>query len=440
MTPYPKYKPSGIEWIGDIPEKWSIKRIKGLTDGSRGSFIDGDWIESPQITDSGIRYITTGNIGSGYYKEQGSSFITEETFNSFNCTELFPGDLIISRLFSPVGRSCILPDLGSKVITSVDNVLIRPTDLYEKRYLNYYFNSLRYNEYCDLLARGTTLNRISRSILGNNPVLVPLLNEQINIANFLDEKTSQIDLLISNKQKLIGLLKEEKTAIINEAVTKGISKKAKLKPSGMEWLGDVPEHWEVRKVGRSFNSIGSGTTPKAGNDEYYQGGTINWINTGDLNDDYLYCCEKKITQRAFNEFSTLKIYPVDTLLIALYGATIGKVAITKIEGCTNQACCAIAESDYFLTRFVYYWFIANRPNIINLSYGGGQPNISQEIIKFLKIPCPPQIEQGLIVSFLDKKTTQIEHTIARVEKEIELMQEYRTALISEVVTGKVKVS
>lgn len=208
---------------------------------------------------------------------------------------------------------------------------------------------------------------------------------------------------------------------------------AKYKPSGIEWIGNIPEHWENRKLSRSFNLIGSGTTPKSDNLEYYENGTVNWILTGDLNDSIIYESSKKITESAFQEHSTLKMFPKNTLLIALYGATIGKVGILDIEACTNQACCALSGSDLIDYKFAYYWFIVNRSHIINLSYGGGQPNISQEIIKSLKISCPSLTEQTAITAFLDIKTIELSNAIGKKQQLIELLEEERKAVINEAV-------
>ena len=208
----------------------------------------------------------------------------------------------------------------------------------------------------------------------------------------------------------------------------------KYKSSGIDWIGDIPEHWEMRKISRSFETIGSGTTPTAGSEEYYTNGTINWINTGDLNDGILTSCKKKITELAFDKFSTLKIYPKGTLLIAMYGATIGKTAILDFEACTNQACCALADSKIFHSKYVFYWFLSSKTDIINLSYGGGQPNISQEIIRFLKLPSPTLLEQTAIADYLDEKTAQTDKLIAEKRRLIELLKEERLGVINQAVT------
>lgn len=206
------------------------------------------------------------------------------------------------------------------------------------------------------------------------------------------------------------------------------------KPSGVEWLGEVPLAWEVWKVSRLYKRIGSGTTPKAGNPEYYDNGTIPWVNTGDLNDGYISDCSNYITQKAFDDHSTLKINEAGTLLVAMYGATIGKIAITEFAACTNQACCSLAQSKLIDTKFAFYWFIANKENVVNLSYGGGQPNISQDIIRSLKIPICKLEEQKSIVRFLDYKTAQIDSFISNRQKQIELLKEQKAGIINKAVT------
>lgn len=206
------------------------------------------------------------------------------------------------------------------------------------------------------------------------------------------------------------------------------------KDSGIEWIGEIPEGWDMRKVSRSFALIGSGTTPKSTDNQYYQNGDINWIITGDLNDGLLDISSKKITSKALEDYSTLKIYPKDTLIVAMYGATIGKICLTNFEACTNQACCALSRSPYILNKFTFYWFIANKHNIINMSYGGGQPNISQDIIRSLKISTPTLAEQHVIVNFLNNQTAKIDTLIKNKQKQIELLKEERTAIINQAVT------
>lgn len=205
------------------------------------------------------------------------------------------------------------------------------------------------------------------------------------------------------------------------------------KESGIEWIGEIPEHWNKLKIGRSFDLIGSGTTPNTNVDKFYNEGNINWLNTGDLNDGYIFDTTKKITEVALKETS-LRIFPEGSIVIALYGATIGKLGHLKIETTTNQACCVLSKSNKITNRFLFYFFLASRKNIISMSYGGGQPNISQELIKQLHLPTPSIEEQTTIASFLDYKTSLIDATIEKKKRLIELLKEKRQAVINEAVT------
>ncbi|MUV37808.1 Type I site-specific deoxyribonuclease [Lentibacillus sp. JNUCC-1] len=207
------------------------------------------------------------------------------------------------------------------------------------------------------------------------------------------------------------------------------------KDSGIEWLGKIPGHWKKMKLSRLFKEIGSGGTPDSTNKSYHVDGSIKWINTGDLNDGYLNDTKNKITQLALNEVSTLRIYPKNSLVVAMYGATIGKLAITNIKGAANQACCVLTDPINTRVKFMFYWFLANREDIINSASGGGQPNISQSLIRSLSVFLPSSLhEQDSIIQFLDDKTSEIDALISYKERLIELLEEKRQAVITETVT------
>ena len=208
----------------------------------------------------------------------------------------------------------------------------------------------------------------------------------------------------------------------------------KYKDSGVEWLGDVPEHWEVWKLAHAFQVIGSGTTPKSDNAEYYDEGTIPWINTGDLNDNELPNCAKRITERAIADHSSLKLYPAGSLLIAMYGATIEKLAMLQFPATVNQACCVFGGSSPIVVKFMFYWFLGLRQQILSLATGGGQPNVSQDILRTIRVACASTAEQTAIASFLDSETSKIDSLIAEQRRLIELLKEKRQAVISHAVT------
>ena len=248
-------KDSGIEWIGEIPESWSVSKIKMLADSEQeNSFMDGDWIESPYIEDEGIRYLTTGNIGDGIFKQQGSGFISNATFDELQCKYAYPGDLIFSRLNEEYGRSCILPDDYEKYVIAVDNVILRTKE--EKRYICYVTQCANYHTAVFFFARGTAMKRISRTNLGNITVPLPTTQEQQKIADYLDDKCAKIDSLIAHEEATIEELKAYKQSVITEAVTKGLDKSVPMKASGVEWIGEIPESWSVGKLKNICNVFG----------------------------------------------------------------------------------------------------------------------------------------------------------------------------------------
>ncbi len=207
----------------------------------------------------------------------------------------------------------------------------------------------------------------------------------------------------------------------------------KMKSSGIAWIGEIPKGWGIKKITHLFNIIGSGTTPLSSNPDYYNG-EINWVNTGDLNDGVLYSTERKITEVALADYSTLKQFKEGSLIIAMYGATIGKVSILGIKAATNQACCVLSDPVGVITKYVYYWFISNRDNVISLALGGGQPNISQDLIRSLRIPIPGEKEQRAIINYLDQKCGDIDKVISAKQRQNELLKEQRQSIIYEAVT------
>ena len=218
LNPSVPMKDSGIAWIGKIPEGWETCRLKNVADPlQENSFIDGDWIESPDIIDEGIRYLTTGNVGDGLYKRQGNGYISQETFKDLNCKYAYPGDLVIARLNAPYGRSCILEDDEDRYVLAVDIVILRT--LQDKRYICYFTQCPGYQRAVEDYSRGTAMKRISRNNLGNIDVLLPPLAEQQAIADYLDEKCAAIDKLIAVKQAKIDKLNDYKKSLIYEYVT-----------------------------------------------------------------------------------------------------------------------------------------------------------------------------------------------------------------------------
>ena len=219
LDPNVPMKDSGVKWLGQIPVHWASSTIKRLARPGYKTFTDGDWIESPFITTDGIRLIQTGNIGIGKYREKGFRYISEETFRHFRCTEIEPGDILICRLGEPVARACLAPQLSKRMITSVDVCILKLRAGADAGFLVYSMSSSRYLNWVGSLVRGSTRDRVSRSMLGSFVGPFPPPGDQRAIAGFLDSETAKIAALIARIREAIHLLNEYRTALISAAVT-----------------------------------------------------------------------------------------------------------------------------------------------------------------------------------------------------------------------------
>lgn len=208
---------------------------------------------------------------------------------------------------------------------------------------------------------------------------------------------------------------------------------SEYKDSGVQWLGEIPGHWERTKVSRLFKQIGSGTTPSSGDASLYADKGTPWLQSGDFNNNEINSTSKFITDKALDNYC-LKLYKPGSIVIAMYGASIGKVGLLNIATTVNQACCVLSDSDHLLQKYAFYVFVNEKENLIKKSKGGTQPNISQEIIKSHYIPLPPLSEQHSIVSYLDDKCAKIDKMLEGKQKQIELLAEMKQRIIADAVT------
>jgi type I restriction enzyme S subunit len=230
--------------------------------------------------------------------------------------------------------------------------------------------------------------------------------------------------------------REKNDACISSSETQPAIER-KFKDSGVEWIGEIPEKWSKDKVFRVFANIGSGTTPKATEDSNFEG-EINWIQSGDINGSIMNSCKNKISQQVLNKYSALKIYKAPFIIVAMYGASVGNISVSMIDGCVNQACCVMSDSVHYFD-YLFYAIKSAKDYLIYRAEGGGQPNISQDKLKNLWLPIPPLSEQQAIASYLDAKTSQIDSLISLKQQKIDELKSYKKSIIYEYVTGKKRV-
>ena len=433
-------KPSGIDWIGDIPSSWEINKVKYLATEPGTLFLDGDWIESDVIEESGIRYLTTGNVGAGFYKEQGSGYISEKTFSELHCLNVYPGDLMISRLNEPIGRSCIIPDTESRYVVAVDNVILRPNANYNKKFIMYGMNADGYAEHANMIARGATMSRISRSQLGQFWLAFPNIEEQQAIADFLDKECTQIDSIAADLERQIALLQQYKKSLITETVTKGLDKSVPMKDTGVEWIGQIPEHWDVEpiKYRVTFHNGDRGENYPTKSELQSEG--IPFINAGHLEGDGLNMANMDyISEEKYRIMGGVKLRSGD-ILYCLRGS-VGKNAIVDMNQGTVASSLVAIRSVRISAEYLYYCLNSHIEEVQRYWWDNGtaQPNLSADNLGKYKICIPPVEEQKAIVKYLNNICSQIDNLIIGKKKQLSTIQQHKKSLIYEYVTGKKRV-
>ena len=434
-------KPSGIDWIKDIPSSWEINKVKYLATEPGTLFLDGDWIESDVIEESGIRYLTTGNVGAGFYKEQGSGYISEKTFSELHCLNVYPGDLMISRLNEPIGRACIIPDTESRYVVAVDNVILRPNANYNKKFIMYGMNSDGYAEHANMIARGATMSRISRSQLGQFWLAFPNIEEQQAIADFLDKECAQIDSIAADLEKQIALLQQYKKSLITETVTKGLDKSVPMKDSGVEWIGEIPEHWEISRV-RHLASLCSGATPSKDVLSYWEG-NIPWVSSQEVKSDIIKDTSLHISEEAINSCST-QLMPAGTLVMVVRSGILQHtipVALLGVPATINQDIKAFQFNHLMLPAYFKYYIQGENDALLSVIIKDKTTveSVDNQLLLSLKIMVPPIEEQKAIVAFLNYKCGYIDKILNDKQEQLNLLMQHKKSLIYEYVTGKKRV-
>ena len=433
---YPEYKKSGVKWLGEIPSDWNTSKLKRycqVTDGSH---------HSPKIEVDGKPFISVTDVGENSINFENSKKISVDNYIRLVSEGCKPevGDVLLTK-DGTIGRACVVQkDMPEFVILSSLG-LLTPSKLVSEIYLYYYLISGINIDQMNSLIHGSALRRMTISKIDDLFFCFPKIKEQQKIASFLDHETAKIDTLIAKQEKLIELLKEKRQVVISHAVTKGLNPDAPMRDSGVEWLGEVPEHWEVTKLKWKTPTTSGGTPTTSKYEMYYQDGHIPWIRTTDLNNSKLLETPVNITPKALGD-TACSILPKDSVLLAMYGGagSIGKHSLLMFEASINQAVCGIYPSSAFESEFLHYFYEFYRPFwMINAAGTRKDPNIGQDHIKDGKVVLPPIEEQQTIVAHINKTLTLLDRLKDKAIDAIELAKERKTALISATVTGKIDV-
>ena len=428
LKSYPAYKPSGVEWLEEVPTHWESVRLKGhasnVVDLTRESSADDIYLALEHVESWTGRFAPAGN-GVGFDSQV-------KRFRS--------GDVLFGKL-RPYLAKVTCPN-NSGVCVGEFLVLRPSAATLSARYLEKLLRSQPAIDAIDASTFGAKMPRADWQFIGDMRVPLPPLAAQRAIVRYLDYVDRRIRRYVNAKRKLISLLEEERQVVINHAVTRGLDPNVRLKPSGAEWLGDVPEHWDVLRVGR-FSKIGNGSTPSRGNAAYWTDGVHPWLNSSSVNQGVITRADQFVTDLALRECHLPRLHPGSVLVgITGQGKTRGMAAVLSIDATINQHMAFITPdmtrvSSHYLQMCLTAAYSELRA--ISDDSGSTKGALTCEDIKRFKVVLPPREEQDRLVSEVRREFAGVDATIGRTRRQIELVQEYRTRLIADVVTGKLDV-
>ena len=413
---YEGYKDSGVEWIGEIPEHWGIIKLKFLSTIFKG--------KNPQELTDEWREEFLPYLSMEYLRNSGDT-LTLYAYPEKNLVTVNNSDILILWDGSNAGEIVE----GKNGILSSTMAKIVPNNIVT-RYLYWFLKGIE--KFFKDNTVGMGIPHVNGETLKNHLVLLPNLQDQNSIANFLDQKTAEIDGLIADKEKLIELLQEKRQAIITEAVTKGLNPNVRMKDSGIEWIGEIPEHWNLRRI-RYLANIRNVKASDSDIDKTYVGLENIESKTGKLltnGDD---------EQQFVGE--TANIFKKGDVLFGKLRPYLAKCIIADFDGRCTSELLVLKTTSYILPKYLHFFMLSPKfIDVVNSStYGAKMPRASWDFIGNLEIPLPSIKEQEDIVEYLTEFISRIDDLISDINTQIQKLKEYRQSLISEAVTGKIDV-
>jgi len=445
LVPYPEYKDTGVSWLGEIPTHWEVKPLRALL---RQRNEKNNPIKTTQILSLSIAHGVTlySHKGRGGNK-------SKNDLTAYKVTH--PGDIVLNSMNVIVGAVGLSKYKGA--ISPVYYALYPRSDRENIHYYDKVFSNTVFQRYLSIYGKGILIKKsdsgklntirmkISADDLKKVSLPLPFAEEQIQITRFLDWKTSQINKFIRNKQRLIKLLKEQKQNIINQAVTRGLNPNAKLKPSGVEWIGNIPEHWEARRL-RTLAVLRASGVDKNTNEGEVPVMLCNYVDV--YKNDRITAAIDFMKATATSEEIRVFELKAGDVIITKDSESWDDIAVPAfVPEVLNGVVCAYhlalirPFSGEIEGEFLFRAFSSDPvADQFRVSASGvTRFGLSQGAVKGAFFPVPPLEEQGEIIAYINEKCAEFSQAVSHAEGEIDLMREYRTRLISDVVTGKMDV-
>ena len=446
LPTYSKYKPSGVEWLGEVPEHWSVTRLRRraqrIQTGSTPPTVEAEYYENGTVPWYGPGSFDDQIVLTRPVKMLHWLAVEKRAVRMFRS-----GATMVVTIGATLGKVSSLLQAGccNQQITAVefDQRSVHPRfATYQIKQLE---NTLR------TIAPRATLPILDQDGIGDLSIALPNLDEQHAVADFLDRQTRKIDTLVAKKRTLVERLNEKRAALISRTVTRGLPPDAaraagldphsKLKPTGIDWLGEVPEHWEVKPLGRLVRFAG-GATPDKGKPEYWDG-DIPWVSPKDMKRMRIDDVPNHVSREGLSS-SALTLMPAQSVLVVVRGMILAHsfpVAITGAPVTINQDMKALTSGKRVNAEFLLWLLTGIAGIFVSLAdeSAHGTRKLESEIVARVRVALPSTDEQISIVDFLDRETARIDTLVTKIETAIERLQEHRTALITAAVTGKIDV-
>lgn len=426
-------KPSGIDWIGDIPESWKVRPLKYLAKCNQ------DVLLETTAPDYSFRYV---DIGSVTY-ERGITGYQELRFEdspSRARRKVSVGDTIISTVRTYLKAIAIISD-SENVIVSTGFAVYTPDESIYPQYLYYFCKSEGFVQEIDKNSYGIAYPAINTDLLSRICIAYPCYEEQQAIADFLDKECAQIDSITADLEKQIELLQQYKKSLITETVTKGLDKSVPMKDSGVEWIGEIPEHWEISRV-RHLASLCSGATPSKDVLSYWEG-NIPWVSSQEVKSDIIKDTSLHISEEAINSCST-QLMPAGTLVMVVRSGILQHtipVALLGVPATINQDIKAFQFNHLMLPAYFKYYIQGENDALLSVIIKDKTTveSVDNQLLLSLKIMVPPIEEQKAIVAFLNYKCGYIDKILNDKQEQLNRLMQHKKSLIYEYVTGKKRV-
>ncbi len=415
-------KPTTLPRIESLPHGWE-ERSLGFATWVRAR-LGWKGLTANEYVDHGIPMLATPDIKGAALNFEDAARITQERYDESPEIMLSVGDVLLTKDGSTIGTVNVVRDLPEPATVNGSIAVITPNPGLDGSYLYWVIASSYAQSLFRLLQDGMGVPHLFQRDINRIRIPFPPLATQQRIADYLDRETGEIDAMIAKLDQLVETLVVRRVAAIQRVT--------QFSSSG--------ERWETVPTAHLFDSIGSGTTPK---EDWYYSSTdegVPWITTSELREGEIFQTSKNVTHRAISEVSSLTVHPKGSIAIAMYGATIGRLGTLGVDAATNQACCVFSEPSGVNPRFFYFALLGQRDDIIRLAVGGGQPNISQSMMRRWQVPLPPLEEQQRIADHLDEVTGKIDAMLAKTAELKARLLERRSALITDVVTGRKEVA